>query len=124
MLTISKHLFEHCLVPSGVQGYMLSCSCISAGYPFGDSPFLNCPVKKTPQVHHVWLTFNLRGSIGIGSNDFSLFHSNSMGSFVAAIQLTPNKQKKTHKAAKKFMIDVVFQFNFTQCSLAQWKNVQ
>lgn len=45
----------HCLLPIGVHGNSVSCSCNSAGFPVGgsDEPFLNWPVKNTPQVHDV-----------------------------------------------------------------------
>lgn len=88
IFTISRHLFEHCLAPIGVHGNMVSCSCISAGCPTGGTldPFLNCPLRKTPQVHEVWFTgFSLSGSIGTGNNDFSLFHSKSMLSLTVGV---------------------------------------
>jgi len=45
----------HCLFPTVVHGYDVSCSCSNAGCPVGWSvePFVNWPVKNTAHVHDV-----------------------------------------------------------------------
>lgn len=97
-------------MPSGVHEYCISCSCINTGWPFGGSLdiLLNWPLKNTPHVHHVWFTeFNFNGSIGIGNNDFRLFHSiPPLAGSLDEIAINPklNKQQKYIKAASNFMI--------------------
>lgn len=113
-LTTSKHLFEHCFVPMGEHGYMLSCSCIKTGWPFGGSlePRLNCPEKKTPHVQYVWFTwFNLSGSIGTGNSDFNPFHSNPFD--VVSINPIPNRQQKNSNTTGNFMIQAIQLFEVT-----------
>lgn len=69
----------HCLPPIGEHGNSVSCSCNSAGFPVGGSgdPFLNWPLKNTPQVQDAWSAFGNINPSGI----FNLINSFSSAVF-------------------------------------------
>jgi hypothetical protein len=52
ILTRSKHLLMHCLLPNGLHGKGSGCSWRSAALPFGGSwlPLTNWPLRNTPHT--------------------------------------------------------------------------